>query len=63
MEKHFKFTGKTKVEFGITFNQIQAIKNLPCGVKRGDIGGWIESKHQLYGNAWVYENAKVSGNA
>ena len=34
-------------------------------VKEGGKGGWIESEENLsqYGDAWVYDNAKVSGDA
>lgn len=63
MKKHFKFTGKTKTEFGVTLCQIQATKDLPNGIKKGDIGGWIEKEENLSDNAWVLGNARLSGNA
>ena len=44
--------------------RIQAIKDFK-GVKSGDIGGYTEKESNLSqsGNAWVYDNARVSGNA
>ena len=60
----FEFTGETKVEFGITFKRIRALKEFSC-VAAGDIGGWIEKEGNLSvsGNAWVSGDARVSGNA
>ena len=51
----FSFTGKTKVEFGITLRQIKRRDN-------GEVGGWIEKEGNLdvSGNAWVSGNARVS---
>ena len=44
--------------------RIQALKDFN-GVKAGDTGGYIENESNLsqYGNAWVYDNARVYGNA
>jgi len=69
MEKHFKLTSETKIVSGKTLYRIQATKDLPNGVKKGDLGGFVEKEENLgntawvYGNAEVYENACVSGNA
>ena len=60
---YFEFTGETKVWCGITLKQIRATKDLKCGVKKGDVGGWIEKEAQVSGNAWVYGDARVYGNA
>lgn len=53
-EKHFEFTGETKVWLGITLNRIRATKDLPkFGVKNGGLGGWVEKESQIYGDAHV----------
>ena len=46
------------------FYRIKALKDFG-DVKKGDIGGLIEAEKNLSqeGNAWVYEDARVSGNA
>ena len=58
--------------------QIRALQDIErFGIKKGDLGGWIQSELNLsqegdawvsgnarvYGNAWVSGNARVSGNA
>ena len=59
--------------YDTSFYRIQATKDFK-GVKKGDLGGYIESEKNLsqeegawvfgnakvYGDAWVFENAKVS---
>ena len=65
----YKLTN-TKVMNGMTLYQIQALKDF-SNIKRGDLGGWIQSKKNLsqegecwvFSNAHVYNNAKVYGNA
>jgi hypothetical protein len=55
---------------GVTLYQIQALKDF-SNIKRGDLGGWIQSKKNLsqegecwvFSNAHVYNNAQVYGNA
>ena len=49
---------------GITLYRIKALKDFG-NVKKGDLGGYIESKINLSqeGNCWVYDNARVSDNA
>ena len=53
---------------GTTLHRIMATSNFD-DVLSGDIGGWVESKKNLSGDAWIYDNAKaysyglVSGNA
>ena len=61
-EKHFEFTGETKVFCGITLKRIRASISFGTIVK-GDVGGWVEKESNLSGNAWVSDNAQVSGNA
>ena len=48
----YEFTGETKVELGITFKRIRAlVTRTKLGVKKGDLGGWIEKEENLCGNA------------
>ena len=47
-------------------HRIRALVDIPrAGVRAGDLGGWVESESCLAhsGNAWVFGNAEVSGNA
>lgn len=68
--RKYGFTGLTKIFNRHILHQIIALKDFG-DVKRGDIGGWIESDDNLTqagnawvsGNAWVYGNARVYGNA
>ena len=70
MANKYKFTGETKVVFGVTLKQIVAVAAFGV-ISIGDIGGWIEGENNLsqsgdawvYGNAWVYGDAWVYGNA
>ncbi|MEM4270908.1 MAG: polymer-forming cytoskeletal protein, partial [Candidatus Pacearchaeota archaeon] len=64
MTKKYKLTKTKKEWFGITFYQIEALKDFN-DVKKGERGGWIEKESNLSqeGNAWVYGNARVSGDA
>ena len=61
--KHFKLTKEVKIFDGITLYRIQATKDLPNGVKKGDLGGYVEKLENLDGNAWVYGDARVYGDA
>ena len=60
----YEFTGETKVSSGRTLHRIRAVKSFG-DIKKGDIGGWIESEKNLSHNctAWVSDNAWVSGDA
>mgnify|MGYP001582167621 CR=1 FL=1 len=70
MIKKFKLTNKIEEHYGITFHQIEYLKDF-ADIKKGDLGGWIEKEDNLsqednarvYGNARVSENARVYGNA
>ena len=44
--------------------RIKALKDFN-DVKKGDIGGYIQSEYNLshYGNCWIYDDAKVYDNA
>ena len=62
--KKYEFTGETKEWRGHILHRIRAIVDIAY-VKAGAVGGWIESESNLSenGNAWVYGDAKVCGNA
>ena len=68
--KKFKLTKNSKDVYGITLYQIQALKDF-SNAKKGDLGGWIEKEENLSqedsawvsGNARVYDNARISGDA
>jgi hypothetical protein len=49
---------------GVTLHRIRALVDMPwASVRAGDLGGWVESKENLYGATWVYGDARVYGNA
>lgn len=64
--KKYQFTGVE--QNGL--KQIQALRDFR-DVKKGDIGGWIETENNLSqlgdawvsGDAWVFDNARVYGDA
>ena len=62
--KKYEFTGEVKVVFGITLHRIRAAVSFGV-VVQGELGGWIEKEENLSqnGNAWVYGNAEVCGDA
>ena len=70
MGKKYELTGTVKNYGDRKVYRIQALKNFG-NVKKGDLGGWVESEENLsqkgkcwiYDNAEVFENAKVYGNA
>ena len=63
--KHFKLrTDLTTKICGKTLFRIEATRDIEIfGVKKGELGGFIEAEANLSGNAWVYGDAKVYGNA
>ena len=63
--KKFELTENFKMHFGKKLFQIRALVDLECGIKTGELGGYVEKEENLdqSGNAWVYGNAQVSGNA
>ena len=66
MSKKYEFTDETITVNGITLHRIKALIDFDrFGVKAGDLGGFIEVEANLShdGDAWVYENALISGNA
>ena len=66
MSKKYEFTDETITINGIILHRIKALIDFDrFGVKAGDLGGFIEVEANLShdGDAWVYENALISGNA
>ena len=67
----FELTAETKVNaWGVTLFRIKAKVDITNrGVKKGELGGFVESTHlnngdaRVSGNAWVSGDAQVSGNA
>ena len=64
MEKKYKLTDETINVGGKKLCRIEALKDFG-DVKKGDKGGFIEDEHNLShdGNSWVYDNARVCGDA
>lgn len=64
MNKKYKLTHHTKVVEGHTLHRIKALKSFG-DVKKGDLGGWVESHYNLSqkGTAWIYDKAKVYDDA
>ena len=62
--KKCELTNETKEWCGYTLHRIKALKDFGA-VKAGELGGWIESEHNLSqsGNCWIYDDAIASGNA
>ena len=61
-EKNFKLTEEFIVNaFGVKLFRIKSTRSFRS-INEGDLGGFIESESNLYGNAWVSGDALVSGN-
>lgn len=62
----YEFTDETRVIDGVTVHRIRATADFN-DVKRGDLGGFVESDDNLNGDlgckCWVYDNACVYGRA
>ena len=64
MSKHFELTDDKIQHNGRTLYRIRALKDIPIQhVKKGDLGGYVESLKNLDNNAWVSDNAWVFGDA
>jgi len=51
---------------GSGLRRIRALRDIPrCGVKEGDLGGWVESEGNLTqeGDCWVFGKARAFDNA
>ena len=61
----YELTDETKVFYGVTLHRIRALTAVGVLAAAGQLGGWVESEKNLEqsGDAWVYGNAQVSGNA
>ena len=63
--KKFKMLKRDTIKIGThTLYRIKALKDF-SDVKKGDLGGYIEKEENLshIGNCWVYNNARVFGEA
>ena len=62
--KKFELTTNTKMFLGKKLFQIKALISFG-DVKAGELGGYIEKEENLSqtGDAWVFDNARVSGDA
>lgn len=65
MTEKYEMTGETKEHEGRVLHRIRALRDIPAReVKKGDLGGWVESEHNLAqsGDCWIGEEAKVYEN-
>jgi len=63
MKKHFELTEEFKITaFGVKLFRIKATRKSKHASK-GALGGWVEKKENLSGDAWVSGNAQVYGDA
>lgn len=53
----------TQLPCGTVLYRIMALKDIRSDVKKGDLGGWVESMKNLSPNrkSWIYPNAKCYG--
>ena len=65
--KNFELTNETIVnDCGVTLHRIKAVKDIIAPrftVKAGELGGFVEKVDNLDGDAWVFDNARVYGDA
>ena len=63
-DKKYKLTRESITIDNHTLYRIQAVRNFE-GVKKGDLGGFVETESNLShdGNCWVNKNAQVFANA
>lgn len=62
MEKHFKLTEEAIEWQGHILHRIEATID-SCWANAGELGGFVESEHNLRGESWVADEAKVWGSA
>lgn len=62
--KKYELTEETFTVFEKTLYRIRAVRDFGS-VKTGEFGGYIEKEENLshFGNAWIYGDARVSGDA
>lgn len=65
MSGHVELTEKSVINMdGVRVHRIRATKDIPdLAVKKGDLGGWVESLDNVQDEAWVDRNGMVYGNA
>lgn len=58
----YKLTGETKEFAGVTFCQIESVRDFG-NIKIGDIGGWVENSKNLShdGDCWIDDESIVIG--
>ena len=56
--KKWKLTANIRIKYGRTLTQIEAVLSFN-NIKKGDLGGWIESEKSLADDAWIYQNAEA----
>jgi len=63
-EKKYELTDEVKSFGNITLYRIRALRDF-MNIKKGEVGGFIEKESNLShsGDAWVYGNAEVYGDA
>ena len=61
----YELTDETIEVYGRTLHRIKALKDIGTSVKKGDLGGFVESERNLSqeGNCWVYDSAEVYDSA
>ena len=61
----YELTDETIEVYGRTLHRIKALKNIGTDVKKGDLGGFVESERNLSqkGNCWVFNSAMVYDSA
>lgn len=70
-ERKYELTDETIKHEGRTLHRIRALRDVRPGVRKGDLGGWIEDQSNLahvgpawvYGDAMVYDAARLTGDA
>lgn len=60
--KRYKLTDEQIIYSGKTLSRIQALTNFG-DILSGDSGGYVETLRNLSDEGWIYDNAKVFGNA
>lgn len=64
MNNYYELTDKTIEHDGRTLHRIRATQDIKwAGVRKGDLGGYIEVEENLSGGSWVTPEARVYGNA
>ena len=64
--KYYEFVPGDTIEIapGRTLKRIRAVAEIAAlGVTPGQLGGYIEHEKNLFGNAWVSDDAWIAGNA